>query len=241
MFSNDTEMLKERLQIRYVFEMTINKTPIDSNIFLCYQCGNTTPHERIGYFVGKGMFEQIDKQKYYEDREYFIFQCSTCQGISIYGDWKEYSSTSLFSEKLLYPEGPNLLPKGHKISSRVLIPIKILKIYEEIWPLRHIAPNAFSVQIRRSLEIICSDQNAIGKTLYDQLKDLTNRGIFPGYFAEIIDLIRKVGNVGAHAGEEDVDFWDAELLDEFFKSIVEYVYIVPSKIQRLKERLGNRI
>ena len=41
------------------------------------------------------------------------------------------------------------------------------------------------------------------------------------------------------AGNEDLDFWDAELLDDLFRSIVEYVYITPSKIERFKERLST--
>jgi hypothetical protein len=46
------------------------------------------------------------------------------------------------------------------------------------------------------------------------------------------DLMRRVGNLGAHAGDEEVDFWDAELLDEFFRLVVDYVYITPSRIER---------
>ena len=66
------------------------------------------------------------------------------------------------------------------------------------------------------------------------------RGTFPGYFAEITDLMRQIGNLGAHAGDEDVNFWDAELLDDFFRSVVEYVYIAPSEIERLKQRIRSR-
>jgi hypothetical protein len=34
------------------------------------------------------------------------------------------------------------------------------------------------------------------------------------------DLLRRVGNLGAHAGDAEVDFWDAELLDDFFRSVI---------------------
>ena len=73
-----------------------------------------------------------------------------------------------------------------------------------------------------------------------KLKDLVAKGTFPGYFSEITDLMRQIGNLGSHAGESDVDFWDAELLDDFFRSVVEYIYIAPSKIERLKERINIR-
>jgi hypothetical protein len=99
----------------------------------------------------------------------------------------------------IYPRGSQLLPERHKVASTKCVPERIQKIYEEIWPLRHIAPNAFAGQIRRALEFICHDQEAQGRTLFEQLKDLSNRGTFPGYFSEITELMRLIGNFGAHA------------------------------------------
>lgn len=140
----------------------------------------------------------------------------------------------------IYPRGSQLLPERHKVASTKCVPKRIQRIYEEIWPLRHIAPNAFAGQIRRALEFICHDQKAQGRTLFEQLKDLSSRGVFPGYFSEITELMRLIGNLGAHAAEQEVDFWDAELLDDFFRAVVEYVYIAPSRIERLKERIDAR-
>ena len=51
--------------------------------------------------------------------------------------------------------------------------------------------------------------------------------------------MRQIGNLGAHAGDGEVDFWDAELLDDFFRAVVEYVYVVPSKIARMKQRISQ--
>lgn len=52
--------------------------------------------------------------------------------------------------------------------------------------------------------------------------------------------MRYIGNLGAHASDHEIDTWDAELLDDFFRSVVDYVYIVPSKIERLKQRFASR-
>jgi hypothetical protein len=109
-------------------------------------------------------------------------------------------------------------------------------LYEQSWPLRHISPNAFAVQVRRALECICNERGAPGGTLFQKLKALVANKTFPGHFEEMTDLMRKVGNLGAHAGDDEVDYWDAELLDEFFRFVVEYVYITPSRILRLKQR-----
>ena len=69
---------------------------------------------------------------------------------------------------------------------------------------------------------------------------MTKCGAFPGHFADVTDLMRTVGNLGSHADEENVDLWDAELLDDFFRALVEYVYITPSRIERFRQRLSNR-
>lgn len=207
---------------------------------VCYHCGNMVPLRRVAVHHGQELYEHIDGHRFNEDFDYFIYQCPTCNGISIYGDFVAYRRNPKNIPPRIYPAGSRLLPESHKLASSNCIPARILKLYDEIWPLRHIAPNAFAGQIRRALEFICQDQKAIGATLFKQLEYLVSRGTFPGHFAEITDLMRHVGNLGAHAAEEDLDFWDAELLDEFFRSVVEYVYFVPQKIERLKQRINFR-
>lgn len=211
-----------------------------TELLICYHCGNRVPHTQVGYQRGQELYEHIDGQRYSEDFDYFLYQCPTCSGISIYGDFAQYARYDSMERKRLYPRGCQLVPEGHKVTPASCIPERIVRLYEEIWPLRHIAPNAFAGQVRRALEVICHDQNAEGRTLFDQLNDLVSRGAFPGYFSEVTNLMRKIGNLGVHAADTEVDFWDAELLDDFFRAVVEYVYVVPAKIARMKQRIGNR-
>jgi hypothetical protein len=112
-----------------------------------------------------------------------------------------------------------------------------VKLYEEVWPLRHRAPAAFVGQVRRLLEFVCEDRKAAGRSLFEQLRHLVTQGTLPGYFTSITDLLRVVGNMGAYATDEDLSRWDAELIDDFFRSVVEYVYVAPAKIRRMQERL----
>ena len=212
----------------------------DTELLVCYHCGNRVPQKRVGYQRGQELFEHIDGTRYAEDFDYSLYECPTCQGISIYGDFAAYPLADSMEQRRLYPKGSHLLPESHKVASNDCIPQRIVKTYEEIWPLRHIAPNAFAGQIRRALEFICRDQNARGKTLFDQLKDLASCGTFPGHFSEVTDLMRQIGNIGSHAGDDEVEFGDAELLDDFFRAVVEYVYVVPSRIARMKQRFSTR-
>lgn len=211
----------------------------ETELLVCYHCGNRVPQKRVGYQRGQKLYEHIDGRRYSEDFDYYLYQCPTCQGISIYGDFAAYPRADSMAKQRIYPRGPQLVPEDHKVASRGCIPQRIVKMYEEIWPLRHIVPNAFAGQVRRALEFICHDQNARGRTLCERLRDLASRGTFPGYFSEVTDLMRQIGNLGAHAEDSEVDFWDAELLDDFFRAVVEYIYVVPSKIVRMKQRIAQ--
>ena len=206
-------------------------------VIQCYHCGNTTPHCVSYRHTTKMLFEQIDDQKYYEDYEFVSCICSTCGGLNLFGDFTEYPQNEDFSKKRLYPMGSSILPPRHKLHGENPIPVKILKMYDEIWPLRLSAPNAFVTQVRRALELICQDKGASGKNLYQMLEDLVRKEVFPGYFSEITGILREVGNIAAHASEQEIDLWDAELIDDFFRFVIDYVYIAPSKIERMRQRL----
>jgi hypothetical protein len=209
-----------------------------TEVSVCFHCGNTVPLILVATHSGKELFEEIDRRRFFEAYEVSIYRCPTCEGLSLFGDYSQYPRTGTFAEKRLYPRGSMLLPAKHLLGDPNCVPKRTLTEYEQIWPLRFLAPTAFAISIRRLLEGICIGQQAQGNTLFSQLKDLVARGTFPGNFAEITDLVRQVGNLGAHSAAADIDVWDAELLDDFFRSIIEYVYIVPSKIARLKQRIS---
>lgn len=140
---------------------------------------------------------------------------------------------------ILFPPGPDIVPPRHTlVSSASPIPGEVTKVYRDSWPLRHTAPSAFANQIRRALEFVCKDRGAAGNTLHQQLADLARRNVFPPELAEIADLVREVGNRGSHAEAQEVDVWDAELLDELFKTLLRFIYLGPSHAKRMRERLS---
>lgn len=221
----------------------MEKIEFESFIILrCYNCGNQTKHELINYHVSNILFDQFvyenETENLNQDFYYLNYQCSTCSGMNIIGGFKYEVDTKNNRFKRLYPIGPNIrLPDHQLIEHKQPVPLKILNIYEEIWFLRMQVPNAFANQIRRCLEMICNEKGALGKTLKDKLNDLKAKGYLPGTNEDLVNLIREVGNIGSHHSGHDLDIWDVELLDEFFKIVVDYIYITPKKIERLNERL----
>lgn len=210
-------------------------------IFLCRHCGNRSPHVEKFHDTGVQVYDYIEDEPFFERYETYVLACGTCGNLSVAAGFRnEYSmgDPKPGEYPIVYPVGPDILPPAHTLGGeRPTIPEAVTKVYKLAWPLRMTAPSAFANQIRRALEYVCQDQGASGATLYQQLQDLASRSIFPPDLAAVADLIREVGNRGSHAGPHELDTWDAELLDELFRSILRYVYLVPAHAQRMRERL----
>jgi hypothetical protein len=186
------------------------------------------------------LYDEIIDELVYDRFRYEAYTCGTCKGLSLLGCF-EYEALDI-PEGLplprLYPIGPDIDPPRHTVLEGNAIPPAVRNAFRDAWPLRHTAPSAFANQIRRTLEFICEDQKADGKTLSAQLQDLVNKGVFPQGVVDVADLVRELGNVGSHASEKQISIWDAELLDGLFRTILEYVYIGPARVKRLKERIS---
>lgn len=48
-----------------------------------------------------------------------------------------------------------------------------------------------------------------------------------------------VGNLGAHDAEKDVASSDVQVVDEFFRAIIEYLYVARSKVAKVKALMGK--
>jgi len=180
-------------------------------------------------------------EKIFSQFDFLNYKCSTCGAINLIGGFSLDKSGGDRNYKRLYPECPNIVPPDHHwISKTSPIPKQLVEAYEEIWALKHQVPNAFGNQIRRCLEFICADKKAEGPTLHKKLLNLVEKGYLPGTYKDISNIIRVVGNMGSHLAENNLDYWDVELLDEFFKIIVNYIYTVPSKLARLEQRINSK-
>jgi len=208
----------------------------NDNIRLCPHCNNVTPHQLINDGAVQKLYDEIEHgndetEKIYDEFIYALLKCSTCGDYTLVGGFKIELPQILRDFPVLYPNSKSLDSS---------VPEKIRKVYEEAAQIRLRAPNAYAGQVRKALEFLCKDQNASGNNLYKQINSLVEKGILPPTFAEMTTLIRLLGNLGVHATEDEVSAWDAMLIDEFFRSIIEYVYVAPSKINRLKLRLEQR-
>ena len=53
------------------------------------------------------------------------------------------------------------------------------------------------------------------------------------------DLLRLLGNVGAHDWQSNVRTPQVWAMDEFFRAIAEYIYVAPAKVKAFREALNR--
>ena len=158
----------------------------------------------------------------------FVAACEACGHILLYDNYGDQLDEEEFHRGVLaFPE------HGLPIS----VPSSIREIYAEALRIRSLAPNAFAVQVRKALEALCEDRKAVGRNLATQLEDLARKNEIPSVLVELADTVRLVGNVGAHTGSQAVHQLQAYEIDEFFRVLVEFVYVAPSKLAAFRKRL----
>lgn len=203
-------------------------------VSFCPHCGNTAP-QRLAY-------EQVcATQEYYNtgDRAfsleavYFVAVCETCNEVLVYlskvvEHAEEYGDFE--TADLVWPDSGEL----HNS-----VPESIRECYREAIRIRSLAPNAFAVQVRRTLEATCDNRGAKPGTLQQRLEDLVAKGQIPPVLAEMTHALRILGNAGAHSTSQSVKPGHVQAIDEFLRAVVEYTYVAPYKIKVFQETLSK--
>lgn len=103
--------------------------------------------------------------------------------------------------------------------------------------------NGTAVLTRRLLEGITKSlvpKEMQSKPLAKQVKELSSAIDLTQPITQIADAIREGGNLGAHFDlEKEPDRETAELMLELVEELIEYVYVLPNRIDELKGNIGN--
>jgi hypothetical protein len=209
---------------------------MEIDLFLCPCCGNRTSYEVLHSAESWRAMEISSKEPEASERvTYFMVRCVSCSDISL---WiKDYISVA----------DPNAISDAylcHPFERPVHdIPPRVLEPYNEARKVEKHSTTAYIGQMRRSLEAVCDHHAAAGRDLYQKITDLVTREIIPAQYGEIAHAMRTLGKHGAHATNYPVDDGDARMMKDLFLSLLEYLYLAPAKLARLKasiEQKSNR-
>lgn len=200
-------------------------------VFVCPHCGNKTPHKSVFSHKYVGDWYRSDGQLAEDPPTSFYtgYACATCGDLSIYSSHDYQEDMEL---NLVFPSD---------VSLDASIPDIVASNYRESKRVQKVSPNAFAVLIRRSLEALCDDRGIEKGTLHTRLKSLAAKGEIPPVLVEVTDVLRTLGNAGAHTTDQKVTVPLTWQMDKFFRTLVEYVYVAPARLKEFRKSLDSSI
>lgn len=190
---------------------------------LCQHCGNQGIHSVIATVTETETIELEPGVSFEQDFEIVFCKCENCYQYSLFSILDGNSD-----------EAWSLYPKEKQIDDSV--PKQIRDAYSEALKIKKISSIAFVIMIRRALDLLCKYEGAKGNNLSEKIQYLGRKEIIPKVLGEMADTIRLIGNDNAHDDNKVLDYNEIELLDNFYTTIIEYVYIGPKKIELLKKK-----
>jgi hypothetical protein len=172
-----------------------------------------------------------------ERRSYYVAQCDSCDELLLYINDPPHDDICDNFEGS-EPEADTVLVWPRLVVSSEAVPERVRECYDEAVAVRQRSLNSFATSIRRALEAVCEDREIVKAPLSKSLQALAFSGELAPRLIEITDVLRFVGNVGAH-NDRDVTQVEAEVIDRCFRLIVEYFYEVPDQIRNLRQRLAG--
>lgn len=168
--------------------------------------------------LGVGHYEAIPTY-------FFVVKCLSCQEISFFNDWEESNNLgNLADANVLYPKSKIKLES---------LPLSVQESYREAVKVRSRSVVAFSILIRRALEIICIENQAPRGDLQGKILFLARKFNFPIVIMEAANSLRILGNINAHTSIVTMSV-NPQLLEDTFLIIVDYIYGIPEKINKIK-------
>jgi hypothetical protein len=95
---------------------------------------------------------------------------------------------------------------------------------------------ATAVMVRRAIEGLCADQGVSNRNLADSLQQLVDRGIIDVRLLDWANMLRILGNVGAHFTGQSVTKQDASDALDLVEAMLDYVYVFSAKFEEFKAR-----
>lgn len=221
--------------------MSLRSMDLDQDkqeIIKCFHCGNETPMQKVGEYTwgSRDMeFSEIDFLYEYE-----LFACPVCHKVTLretYSDETmidccDYDQFSCFNEQ-------NILFPQNNIESKS-VPQKIKEAYSAALKTKGIDKSICLIALRRTLELLLKDKGATKWGLKDKIEEIAAKGLLPDTLKEASSLTKLLGDTAAHDKELEIDENDVEAMAEFIGFIIEYLYIVPDKINTYKKRLDAK-
>ena len=206
----------------------------EQKVLQCYFCGNET----LMNLVANHKEDYADEQELVDGYNWAkLFICPVCKKVT-------YLEERYFSEDFCINEKGHMVPS---ITNEILYPINtfdggklpahVQKSYEAALKIRKIDSSMCLIALRKTLEIICNEKGAKGKNLWEKLRYLSDEHILPPALKDASIITKDYGNIGAHDHTIYISDYEVNTLVEFVKYILDYLYVIPAKLERMQDQL----
>jgi hypothetical protein len=161
---------------------------------------------------------------------YETLRCPACEGVTFQRGHFHDQFPEEWDPVVLYPT------EDQKVSG---LPSGIERAYAAALAVKGIEAHAFAVLVGRLLEMICLDKGAQGRSLFEQLNSLAQKGVIPQQLIDIANGIRDFRNIGAHAAGVQLSENEVPVIDALCRAILEYVYGAPHLVGLAQEILDK--
>lgn len=208
----------------------------EEEIIKCFHCGNETIMKKVGeYSWGSRDLKYSDFDFFYQ---YEMFACPICHKVTLRETYGDETMIEGY-ENPVYGNEKNILYPLNSIDS-ASVPEKIKNAYEAALKTKGVDKYIGLMVLRRTLELILKDQGATKWGLKGKIEEIAAQGKLPDTLKEASALAKLLGDTAAHDKELEVDNYDVEAIAEFLGFIIEYLYVVPDKINMYKKHLDEK-
>lgn len=206
-------------------------------VIQCYHCGNETLMNNVGEhtehdYEGDGIVLGHTISS--------MYLCPVCSKVSFleqywdinqryYDDNGEEQEYTI--EKILYP-----MTTTYDNDS---LPNEIRSAFHAALKCKNIDSAICLIALRRTLEFVCLEKQATGRDLWHKIEDLSRKGILPAELRHASLITKNYGNMGAHDTKVNISHLDLELIIEFVEYVLDYLYVLPSKLKKMQEKMGR--
>jgi hypothetical protein len=161
--------------------------------------------------------------------EYTLASCESCNQFALFTREYPEGLQADFYRKKYPPERRN--------PTLYTAPFEVLESYIEAVKCEESrAWMATVVMVRRSLEAVCKDFGSKSDSVFTGLKELNEQGIISDELHKWADVLRDIGNIGAHVKKKKVTKDDAEDSLDFLEAILETLYYHRPKFELMEDR-----
>jgi len=170
-------------------------------------------------------------------KTYKLYACPICNNVTLLHIYTDESmiNWSYNGEREQYNEEKILFPITSLESNAM--PKEVKEAFEAALKIRNIDNNLCLMALRRTLELILLNKGATKWGLKEKIEEIAAKGILPDALKEASKFTKFLGDSAAHGNGSETSLNDVNTMIEFVEYIIEYLYILPHKIERYKTKI----